>query len=65
MRSPRFVRSCSFVLTVFLLEPRLVEVKEIERFIKMTAHDGEPVTDLGTDDCTIETHGKSIAAIYA
>lgn len=54
MRSRRFVRSCSFVLTVFLLGSGIVEAKEVDRFIKMTEHDGEPVTDLCAGDCTIE-----------
>ena len=60
MRDRRFVRVCSIVLTVFLVGSEVVQAKDVERFIKVTDRDGEPVTDLGAGDFTIEHDGEPV-----
>ena len=53
----------SIVLTVALtVVPAggIVEAKDVERFIKVTDRDGEPVTDLGAGDFTIEHDGERV-----
>ena len=60
MRSRRFVRLCSVMLTVFLAGSGIAGAKEVERFIKVTDRDGEPVTDLGAGDFTIEHDGERV-----
>ncbi len=65
MRTQRFVRLCTVVLTVFLAGSGIVQAKDgersmVERFIKVTDRDGEPVTDLGADDFTLEHEGDRV-----
>ena len=61
MRNQRFVRLCGIVvLTVFLGGSGIVQAKDIERFIKVTDRAGEPVTDLGAADFTIEHAGERV-----
>ena len=63
MSSQRFVLLFSIVLTVALtvvLAGGIVEAKDVERFIKVTDRDGEPVTDLGPGDFTIEHDGERV-----
>ena len=60
MRDRRFVRVCSIVLTVFLVGSGVVQAKDVERFIKVTDRAGEPVTDLGPGDFTIEHDGERV-----
>ena len=63
MSSQRFVLLCSVVLTVALtvvLAGGIVEAKDVERFIKVTDRAGEPVTDLGAGDFTIEHDGERV-----
>ena len=63
MGSQRFVLVGSIVLTVALtvvLAGGIVEAKDVERFIKVTDRDGEPVTDLGAGDFTIEHDGQRV-----
>ncbi len=60
MGSRRFARVYSVVLTVFLVGSGIVQAKEVERFIKVTDRDGEPVTDLGAGDFTIEHDGERV-----
>jgi len=50
----------SVVLTVFLVGSGIVQAKEVERFIKVTDRAGEPVTDLGAGDFTIEHDGERV-----
>ena len=59
----RFALVGSIVLTVALtVVPAggIVEAKDVERFIKVTDRDGEPVTDLGAGDFTIEHDGERV-----
>ena len=59
----RFALAGSIVLTVALtVVPAggIVEAKDVERFIKVTDRDGEPVTDLGAGDFTIEHDGERV-----
>ena len=63
MSSQRFVLLCFVVLTVALtvvLAGGIVEAKDVERFIKVTDRAGEPVTDLGAGDFTIEHDGERV-----
>ncbi len=60
MTNQRFVRRCSVVLIVFLAGSGIVQAKDVERFIKVTDLDGEPVTDLGAGDFTIEHDGERV-----
>lgn len=60
MRDRGFVRVCSVMLTVFLVGSGIVQAKEVERFIKVIDRDGEPVTDLGAGDFTIEHDGERV-----
>ena len=59
----RFALVGSMALTVALtvvLAGGIVEAKDVERFIKVTDHDGEPVTDLGAGDFTVEHAGERV-----
>ena len=59
----RFALVGSMALTVALtvvLAGGIVEAKDVERFIKVTDRDGEPVTDLGAGDFTIEHDGQRV-----
>ena len=60
MRSRRFLRSSSFVLTVLLAGSGIAQAKDVERFIKVTDPAGEPVIDLGAADFTIEHDGEPV-----
>ena len=60
MTNQRFVRRCSVILIVFLTGSGIVQAKDVERFIKVTDRDGDPVTDLGADDFTIEHEGERV-----
>ena len=60
MRSRRFRRSCSFVLTVLLAWSGIAQAKDVEWFIKVTDPAGEPVIDLAAADFTIEHDGEPV-----
>ena len=60
MTNQRFVRRCSVILIVFMVGSGIVQAKDVERFIKVIDLAGEPVTDLGAGDFTIEHDGERV-----
>ena len=62
MGNQRFRRLCGAVLTVFLAAagPGSAQAQEVERFIKVLDRDGEPVTDLGAGDFSVEHDGRRV-----
>ncbi len=63
MSHERFVLLFSMTLSVLLtafLAGGIAQAKDVERFIKVTDRDGEPVTDLGAGDFIIEHDGERV-----
>ena len=62
MRNQRFGRLCGVVLAalVAVAASGVVHAQEVERFIKVTDRDGEPVTDLGAGDFRVEHDGRRV-----
>ncbi len=62
MSNERFGRLCGVVLAVFLAAggARAAQAQEVERFVKVLDREGEPVTDLGAGDFTIEHDGVGV-----
>ena len=54
-----FSMTLSVVLTAFLAGG-IAQAKDVERFIKVTDRDGEPVTNLGAGDFIIEHDGERV-----
>ena len=65
MRNHRFGRLCGIVLAVLLTAAwsGVVQAQEVERFIKVTDRDREPVTDLGPGDFTVEHAGRRVGDV--
>ena len=66
MSSQRFVLLSSIALSVFLTvlpAGGIAQAKDVERFIKVTDRDGEPVTDLGAGDFTIDHDGERVEVV--
>ena len=62
MRNHRFGRFCSVVLAVLVAVAAsgVAQAQEVERFIRVTDRDREPVTDLGAGDFTVEHDGRQV-----
>ena len=62
MRKQRFGRLCSVVLVGLLAAAGsgVAHAQEVERFIKVTDRDREPVTDLGAGDFSVEHGGRRV-----
>ena len=62
MRNHRFGRLCGVVLAVLMAGSGsgVAQAQEVERFVKVTDRDREPVTDLGVGDFTVEHDGRRV-----
>ena len=66
MRNQRFGRLCGVVLAALLAAAgtaEVVQAQQVERFIKVTDRDREPVTDLGAGDFTVEHDGRRVGNV--
>ena len=67
MRNHRFGRLCGVVLAVLMAGSGfgVAQAQEVERFIKVTDRDGDPVTDLGSGDFRVEHDGRRVDEVRA
>ena len=67
MRNHRFGRLCGVVLAVLMAASGfgVAQAQEVERFIKVTDGDGDPVTDLGSGDFRVEHDGRRVDGVRA
>ena len=66
MSHERFVLLSSIAPSVFLTvlpAGGIAQATDVERFIKVTDRDAEPVTDLGAGDFTIEHDGERVEVV--
>lgn len=65
MRKQRFGRLCGVVLVGLAVAAGSggTQAQEVERFIKVTDRDREPVTDLGPGDFTVEHDGRRVDGV--
>ena len=67
MRNHRFDRLCGVVLAVLMAASGsgVAQAQEVERFIKVTDGNGDPVTDLGSGDFRVEHAGRRVDEVRA